>query len=96
MRRRGYPPEALRDFCGRMGVTKKEHLIEMGLLESCVRDDLNRRAPRAMAVLDPVKVVLTNFPAGQAEQLPAANHPDRPELGDAAAAVRPRDLDRAG
>ena len=53
----------------------------MGLLESCVRDDLNRRAPRAWRSCDPVKVVLTNFPAGQAEQLPAANHPERPELG---------------
>ncbi len=81
MRRRGYPPEALRDFCSRIGVTKKEHLIEMGLLESCVRDDLNRRAPRAMAVLDPLKVVLTNFPAGQTQLLVAANHPERPELG---------------
>jgi len=81
MRRRGYPPEALRDFCARVGVTKKEHLIEMGLLESCVRDDLNRRAPRAMAVLDPVKVVLTNFPEGRSETLTAANHPDRADLG---------------
>ena len=81
MRRRGYTPEALRDFASRIGVTKKEHLIEMGLLESCVRDDLNTRAPRAMAVLDPVKIVLTNYPEGQVESLDAANHPDRPELG---------------
>jgi glutaminyl-tRNA synthetase len=81
MRRRGYPPAALRDFCSRVGVTKKEHLIEMELLESCVRDDLNARAPRAMAVLDPVKVVLTNWPEGRTEALAAANHPDRPELG---------------
>ncbi len=81
MRRRGYPPEALRDFCGRIGVTKKEHLIGMELLESCVRDDLNQRAPRAMAVLDPLKVVLVNYPAGQTETLVAANHPERSELG---------------
>ncbi len=81
MRRRGYTPEALRDFCTRVGVTKKEHLIEMSLLESCVREDLNARTRRAMAVLDPLKVVLTNYPAGQAETLEAANHPDRPELG---------------
>jgi len=81
MRRRGYPPAALRDFCSRIGVTKKEHLIGMELLESCVRDDLNPRAPRAMAVLDPVKVVLTNWPEGQGDTLTAPNHPDRPELG---------------
>ncbi|GMU75805.1 MAG: glutamine--tRNA ligase [Gammaproteobacteria bacterium] len=81
MRRRGYPPEALREFCSRIGVTKKDHLIEMALLESCVRDDLNRRAPRAMAVLDPLKLVLVNYPQGQVETLPAANHPERPELG---------------
>jgi glutaminyl-tRNA synthetase len=81
MRRRGYPPEALRDFCGRIGVTKKEHLIEMGLLESCVRDDLNQRAPRAMAVIDPLRIVLTNYPEGRTETMTAANHPERPELG---------------
>ncbi|GMW08277.1 MAG: glutamine--tRNA ligase/YqeY domain fusion protein [Gammaproteobacteria bacterium] len=81
MRRRGYPPEAIRDFCQRVGVTKKEHLIEMSLLESCVRDDLNRRAPRAMAVLDPLKVVLVNYPEGQSESLAAPVHPEQPELG---------------
>ncbi len=82
MRRRGYPPEALRDFVGRTGVTKKEHLIQMSLLENCVREDLNLRAGRAMAVLNPLKVVLTNYPAEQTELLPAANHPDRPDLGE--------------
>jgi len=81
MRRRGYPPAALRDFCRRVGVTKKEKLIEMGLLESCVRDELNECAPRAMAVLDPLKVVLVNYPEDKAEMLPADNHPNRPELG---------------
>jgi glutaminyl-tRNA synthetase len=81
MRRRGYTPEALRDFCSRTGVTKKEHLIGMELLESCVREDLNVRAPRAMAVLDPLKVVLTNYPEDRTETVTAANHPDRPGLG---------------
>jgi glutaminyl-tRNA synthetase len=65
MRRRGYPPAALRDFVQRTGVTKKEHLIQMSLLENCVREDLNLRAPRAMAVLNPLKVVLLNYPDGQ-------------------------------
>jgi glutaminyl-tRNA synthetase len=82
MRRRGYPAEALRDFVSRTGVTKKEHLIQMSLLENCVREDLNVRATRAMAVLNPLKVLLTNYPADQTELLPAANHPDRPDLGE--------------
>jgi glutaminyl-tRNA synthetase len=82
MRRRGYPPAALRDFVQRTGVTKKEHLIQMSLLENCVREDLNLRAPRAMAVLQPLKVVLLNYPDGQSEMLRGANHPDRPELGE--------------
>ncbi|MBM4197352.1 MAG: glutamine--tRNA ligase/YqeY domain fusion protein [Gammaproteobacteria bacterium] len=81
MRRRGYPPAALRDFASRVGVTRKEHLIGMDVLESCVRDELNRTAPRAMAVLDPLKVVLTNYPAGSTETLPAARHPDDASLG---------------
>ena len=82
MRRRGYPAAALRDFCARVGVTKKENLIEMGALETTVRERLNESAPRAMAVLDPVKVVLTNYPAEQTEEMLAANHPNRPELGE--------------
>ncbi|MDH4021658.1 MAG: glutamine--tRNA ligase/YqeY domain fusion protein [Gammaproteobacteria bacterium] len=82
MRRRGYPPEALRDFAGRVGVTKKEHMIQMSLLENCVRENLNACASRAMAVLKPLKIVLTNYPDGQTEMLPAVNHPDRPELGE--------------
>lgn len=81
MRRRGYSAEALRDFCSRIGVTKNDQLIELGYLESCVREDLNHRAPRAMAVLDPLKVVLTNYPEGKEEKLVASNHPQRPELG---------------
>ncbi len=82
LRRRGYRPAALRDFCARVGVTKKEHMIQMSLLENCVREDLNREAPRALAVLDPLKVVIVNYPEGGEEWLPAANHPDRPELGE--------------
>ncbi len=82
MRRRGYPPAALRDFCKRVGVTKKDKLIEMGLLENSIREDLNEHASRAMAVLDPLKVVLTNYPEGQTEGMTAANHPNRPELGE--------------
>ena len=82
MRRRGYPSAALRDFVRRTGVTKKEHLIQMSLLENCVREDLNVRAPRAMAVLQPLKVVLLNYPEGQTETLRGANHPDHPELGE--------------
>jgi glutaminyl-tRNA synthetase len=81
MRRRGYSPGALREFCSRIGVTKKEHLIEVEQLDGCVRDDLNARAPRAMAVLDPVKVVLVNYPADRTEMLEAANHPELPSLG---------------
>ena len=82
MRRRGYPPAALRDFCSRVGVTKKENRIEMSLLETCVRENLDREASRRMAVLRPLKVVLTNYPEGTVEEMRAVNHPNRPELGD--------------
>jgi glutaminyl-tRNA synthetase len=81
MRRRGYTPEALREFCARVGVTKKEHLIGLDVLEGCVREDLNHRSARAMAVIDPLKVVLTNYPADTTEALPARNHPEREDLG---------------
>jgi len=81
MRRRGYTPEALRDFCERVGITKKDNVIQMSALENCVREDLNERAPRTMAVLNPLRVVLVNYPEGQTEMLPAANHPNRPEMG---------------
>jgi len=80
-RRRGYTPEAIRDFIARIGVTKKEKVIELGLLESSIRDDLNVRAERRFAVLDPVKVTLVNYPDDEVEWLEAANHPNRPELG---------------
>ncbi len=81
VRRRGFTPEALRRFCDEIGVAKRENLIDVGLLEFCVREDLNARAPRAMAVLAPLKVVIDNYPADQTEMFTVANHPDRPELG---------------
>ena len=81
LRRRGYTPESIRDFCARVGVAKKENVIDVGLLEHCVREDLNQRAPRAMAVLRPLKLVLTNYPEGQSEEMAVANHPDNASLG---------------
>ncbi len=81
LRRRGYTPASLREFCKRIGVTKQENTIEMGSLESCVRDDLNENAPRAMAVIDPIKVVIENFDEGKVEILQAKNHPNKPEMG---------------
>jgi glutaminyl-tRNA synthetase len=81
MRRRGYPPAALREFVKRAGVTKKDKLIEMGALETCVRDVLGETAPRRMAVLRPLKVVLTNYPEGQVELMEAMNHPGNPDFG---------------
>ncbi len=81
LRRRGYTAESIRDFCARVGVAKKENVIDTGLLEHCVREDLNRRAPRAMAVLRPLKLVLTNYPEGQSEEMEVANHPNDQALG---------------
>ena len=81
LRRRGYTAESIREFCTRVGVAKKENVIDVGLLEHCVREDLNRRAPRAMAVLRPLKLVLTNYPADGHEDMDVANHPDNPSLG---------------
>jgi glutaminyl-tRNA synthetase len=81
LRRRGCTPESIREFCARVGVAKKENVIDVGLLEHCVREDLNRRAPRAMAVLRPLKLVLTNYPIEHAEEMEVANHPDNPSLG---------------
>ena len=79
LRRRGYTSASIREFCKRIGVTKQDNTIEMSSLESCIRDDLNENAPRAMAVLDPVKVVIENF--GDTEILTLANHPNNPEMG---------------
>ncbi len=81
LRRRGYTPESIREFCSRVGVAKKENVIDAGLLEHCVREDLNHRAPRAMAVLRPLKLILTNYPADRVEEMELANHPDQPALG---------------
>ncbi|MEY3421200.1 MAG: hypothetical protein RIR48_1489 [Bacteroidota bacterium] len=81
MRRRGYPAAAIRTFCDKAGVAKRENTIEISLLESCVRDELNRTALRAMVVLDPVKVIITNYPEGQTEKLQAENNPEDPESG---------------
>ncbi len=81
LRRRGYTPESIRDFCTRVGVAKKENVIDVGLLEHCVREDLNRRAPRAMAVLRPLKLVLTNYPEGQVEQMHVVNNPEDVSAG---------------
>ncbi len=81
MRRRGYPVAALREFVTRAGVTKKDKLIEMGVLENCIRETLGEQAERRMAVLRPLKVVLTNYPENTVEMMEAMNHPGRPELG---------------
>jgi len=81
MRRRGYPAAALREFCSRTGVAKRDNTIEIELLEHCVRDELNRTALRAMAVLDPVKLVITNYPADTTELLDVDNNPEDPESG---------------
>ncbi len=81
MRRRGYPAEAIRAFCDRIGVAKRENMVELGLLEHFVRDDLNRRAPRAMAVLRPLKVVIDNYPDEQTEEFEAINNPEDPSAG---------------
>lgn len=81
MRRRGYTPAAIRDFCDRVGITKKETVIDVGVLENCVREDLDKVAPRVMAVLDPLKLVIENFPEDETEWLDAANHPKDPGMG---------------
>ncbi|MFP3362551.1 glutamine--tRNA ligase [Pseudoalteromonas sp. SIMBA_148] len=81
LRRRGYTPGSIREFCLRIGVTKQENMVEMGMLEACIREDLNENAPRAMAVLDPVKVVIENYDADKVETLSVANHPNKEEMG---------------
>jgi glutaminyl-tRNA synthetase len=81
LRRRGYTPEAIRSFCERIGVAKFNSTVEMAWLEDAIREDLNERAPRVMAVLRPLKVVITNYPEGEVEQLEASNHPQKPEMG---------------
>jgi glutaminyl-tRNA synthetase len=81
LRRRGYTPESIRDFCTRIGVAKKENVIDMAQLEHSIREDLNRRAPRVMAVLRPLKVVITNYPDGQVEYVDVINNPEDPAAG---------------
>ncbi len=81
MRRRGFPPEAVHDFCARIGVAKSNSTVEIQFLEHCVREHLNVHAARRMAVLDPVKVVIENYPEGQSEEMDAVNHPGNPDMG---------------
>ena len=85
LRRRGYTPESLRDFSERIGVTKAANLVEVALLEHCLREDLNRRAPRVMAVLRPLRVVIENWPEGHVEGLEAVNNPEDPAAGSVGA-----------
>jgi glutaminyl-tRNA synthetase len=81
LRRRGYTPEAIRDFCDRIGVSKKDSTVDVALLEHCLREDLNRRAPRVMAVLKPLRVVIENLPDSHTEQVTAVNNPEDPGAG---------------
>ncbi len=81
LRRRGYTPEAIREFCRRIGVAKTDSTVDVAVLEDCIRDYLNKESPRVMAVLKPIKVVLTNYPEGQIEELDAVNNPEDPEAG---------------
>jgi glutaminyl-tRNA synthetase len=81
LRRRGYTPESIRNFCDRIGVAKADSMVDMALLEYCIREDLNKKAPRAMGVLRPLKVIIDNYPPGQVEQLDAINNPEDPKMG---------------
>lgn len=81
LRRRGYTPEAIRDFCERIGVAKTDSLVDISLLEHCLREDLNKRAPRRMAVLRPLRLVIENYPEGQVEYVEADNNPEDPSAG---------------
>ena len=82
LRRRGYTPTSIREFCDRIGVTKQDNLVEVGMLEACIREELNDNAPRAMAVIEPVKVIIENYPEGQLEHVSAPVHPNKEELGN--------------
>ncbi len=81
LRRRGYTPAAIRDFCQRIGVSKYDGVVDISLLEHCIREDLNKHAPRVMAVLRPLKLVIDNYPEGQVEYLEAVNNPEDPSMG---------------
>ncbi len=80
-RRKGYTPESIRDFCDRIGVAKRDSVVDIALLEHCLREDLNKRAPRVMAVLRPLKVIIDNYPEGQTEELEAVNNPEDASMG---------------
>lgn len=82
VRRRGYTPESIRDFCDKIGVAKRENLIDVGLLEFCLREHLNKIAYRRMVVVEPLKVVITNYPEGKSEMLPGENNPEDPNSGN--------------
>jgi glutaminyl-tRNA synthetase len=82
LRRRGYTPAAIRSFCATIGIGKRESWIDMGVLENAVRDDLNQEARRVFGVLDPLKIVITNYPEGQTEEVIAQNHPQNPAMGE--------------
>lgn len=82
LRRRGYTPESIREFCDRIGVAKRENMVDVGLLEFCVREHLNRIAQRRMVVFDPLKIVITNYPADSEEMLPVENNPEDPKGGE--------------
>jgi len=81
LRRRGYTPESIRNFCERIGVAKSESIVDLALLEYCIREDLNKRAPRVMAVLRPLKVIIDNYPQNRVEELDAVNNPEDPSMG---------------
>lgn len=81
MRERGYPPKALRQFCEIIGISRSDSVIDMSILEECIRDELNQTAKRAMAVLDPIKIVIENYPEDKVEELEASYHPQKPEVG---------------
>ena len=81
LRRRGYTPEAVRNFCDRIGVAKRDSMVDMALLEYCIREDLNKRSPRVMAVLNPLRVVIENYPEGVGEEMEAVNNPEDPGMG---------------
>ena len=82
MRRRGYTPESIRKFCDMIGVARREHVIDVGMLEFCVREDLNKIANRVMVVMDPVKLVITNYPEGKSEILKGENNPEKEDGGE--------------
>ena len=96
LRRRGYTPEAIRNFCDRIGVAKRDSIVDMALLEYCIREDLNKRAPRVMAVLKPLRVVIENYPADQVEELEAVNNPEDPGDGHEKGAFLAGAVHRAG